>query len=118
MEQTAQTEQQLEEIEVNIAEARLAVQDRDDLLSLMQDKRFKRLIEERYFSEEPRRLVMLKAAGLRDEQLDRVDRLMFGVSALDQFFRQIIANGNQMEQAIQDDQQTREELLTEQQKAN
>ena len=114
MEQTAQTEQQLEEIEVSIAEAKLAMKDRDDLLSLMNDARFKRLIEERYFTEEPRRLVMLKGAGLREEQILRVDRLMYGVSALDQFFRQVITNGNQMEQALKDDENAREEILEEQ----
>lgn len=118
MEQTAQAEEQLEHIEVSIAEAKLAIKDRDDLLSLMNDARFKRLIEERYFTEEPRRLVMLKTAGLREEQIIRVDRLMYGVGALDQFFRQIIQNGNQMEQALHDDQATREEILEEQSKVN
>ena len=113
MEQAESQERELEEVEVNIAEAKLAVQDKDYLQGLFQDARFKRIIEEKYFQEECQRLVMLKGANLRPEQLERVDRLMYGISSLDQFFRQIIAIGNQMEQALRDDEETREELLRE-----
>lgn len=111
MEQAQEAERQLEEIQVSIDEAKLAIKDRDDLLGLMQDKRFKRIIMEKYLQEEPVRLVMLKGAGLREEERKRVDNMMYGLSALDNYFRQVIQMGNQMEAALRDDEQTREEIL-------
>ena len=113
MEQMTQ-EQQLHEVDVTIEEAQQAVKDRDDFRKLCLDPVFKRLILEKFLKEEPVRLVMLKGSALQENQLQRVDRLMYGIASLDNFFREnIIAYGDQMEQALVDAKAAREEIEAE-----
>jgi hypothetical protein len=106
-------DQALEEIDITIEQAKAAIADRDALHALLQNENFHRIIEERYFKEESIRLVMLKGILSDDKQQTKIDHLMFGISSLDSFFRTIMQEGDQMEQAIRDNQEAKEEILRE-----
>jgi hypothetical protein len=106
-------EKALEQIEVSIEQAKEIVEDRDALLRLMDNKDFKRILQEKYMKEEAVRLVLLKGASLTPEQQVQVDKMINGIAALDGFLRTIMIEGEQMEESIEADNLTREEILKE-----
>ena len=90
-----------EEIMVAVDEAREAIKLRDALMALEKNENFRLLIHERYFKGESARLVMLKISNLNVDQQKNVDKLMCGISGLNNFFQTILSQGDQMEQALE-----------------
>jgi 5-formaminoimidazole-4-carboxamide-1-beta-D-ribofuranosyl 5'-monophosphate synthetase len=103
----------LEEVEIQIKMAREMIALRDAYVKLSSNKHFKDVIETGYFKEEAARLVMAKSASLTDEQQAKIDGMIMGVGALANYFDMIMRRGHEMEIAIGDHEQTREEILAE-----
>lgn len=108
------TEQELEQVEVTITAAKKAIEERDAMLRLTTNNDFKTVIEELYLKEEALRLVDLKCSHtLTPEQKTNVDNMLFGIGSLKGFISNVFALGSQMEQALAENQEAREEILAE-----
>ena len=102
-----------EGLEINIEEARKVIARRDSLVKLRGNKEFKEVIEDSYFKEEATRLVMAKGAGLKPEQEDNIDKMMYGIGALVQYLDNILRMGDEMEQVLREDEETLSDLANE-----
>jgi hypothetical protein len=103
----------MEEVEVEIQQCKEAIARRDVMVRLRNNKDFQEIIEIGYLKEEAVRLIMAKVAGLPAEAMDKLDKLAYGPGALAQHFDTILRLGDQAEQALNNNELTREELLTE-----
>lgn len=104
----------LEQVEIQIDMAKQIIALRDSYIKLSENKYFKDVIEEGYFKEEAARLVMAKSSsGLNPEQQKLIDNMIYGVGALANFFDMVMRRGAEMEQALGEHEQTREEILAE-----
>jgi len=86
---------------------------RDNCAKLMKSKEFKDVIEEGYFKEEAARLVMAKSSFMNDDQKQLIDNMIYGVGALKNWLESVMRRGDEMDQAIEGHEKTREELLQE-----
>ena len=110
-------ETEVQEINIEINEAREWVERAEALERLSDNEDFKLLISEGYFKEEAARIVGLKAdpqfifAG--KEQMKFLNVLETGVGALQQYFRQIRMQGRAATESLSDMEDTREEIYQE-----
>ena len=107
------TAQQLEQIEVNIKDAKHMVKLANALVKLEKNENFKILIGEGYFIEEAARLVAAKSniQMQSPEQQKFLDSGIMGLGSLQQFFVKIRAMGEHAENSIIADEETQAELL-------
>jgi|TARA_Y100000361_G_C11048452_1_gene283802 hypothetical protein len=103
----------LEQVEIQIEMATKIRKLRDNAVRLMATKEFKDVIEEGYFKEEAARLVMAKSSNLTPEQKVLIDNMQYGIGALSNWFESVMRRGAEMDQAIEEHEQTREEILRE-----
>jgi hypothetical protein len=103
---------EINSIEIHLKEAQEKVQLGEDLKALMKNRAFKRLITERYFKEEPARLVMLKACpnAQAEEVQDEINKDIIAIGGLFQFFCAIEGEANAMQHAIEADKEMIEHL--------
>jgi hypothetical protein len=106
-------EQDVQEIEIHIDEVKKQIKKKDALIALANNPNWKFLIDEGYLKDEAVRLVMLKSSGLQPEQLERVDKMIYGIGAFYFFLQTIIQTGNQAEADLAADEKAREELHAE-----
>ena len=106
-------EQQLEQVELSIKQAKATIERRNSLDKLFSNEHFKAIILKGYFEEEASRLVLIKAspAMQTDESQTQINKSIDAVGFLRQHFHMIAQTGNMAERALADDQNTREELL-------
>jgi len=104
--------QDIQQIEVNIAQAKEAVALGECLARLSKNRDFKKLIETRYFKDEAHRLVMLKAAPSMQDEKNQAEIVkdMDGIGSLFQFFCAIQGEAGQMAHSIKVDQAMIDEL--------
>ena len=79
----------------------------------MKNRNFKDVIEDGYFKEEAARLVMAKSAPLNEEQQRNIDGMIIGVGALANYLNMVMRRGADMDVALGEHEQTREEILAE-----
>lgn len=106
---------QLEQVEISIEQAKAAIDLKDALIKLSHNKEFELLIHKGYFEDESIRLVMAKANPVMsspDKQTDII-KSIDSIGSLRQYFQRLVMQGDQMERALVDNEQTREELLAE-----
>ncbi len=103
----------LEEVEIQIDVAKKIRALRDSCVKLMDNKNFKDVVEEAYFKEEAARLVMAKSAPLDEATMKRVDNMIVGIGAFQGFLNECIRRGRDMDVAMGEFEQTREEILAE-----
>ena len=103
----------IEEVEIEIELAQRIRALRDNCAKLMQSKEFKDVIEEGYFKEEAARLAMAKSSLMNAEQKQVIDNMIYGVGALKNWLESVMRRGAEMDQAIGEQETTREELLQE-----
>lgn len=110
-----ETEQQLNDIEISIDDARKTITRKDQLQRLIDSQDWKDIIEDGYFRDEAARLVVLKAdpSMLEDKEQKQIDIAINAIGPFRQYLRTIMQFGFMAEQALNNDQQTREELLEE-----
>jgi hypothetical protein len=108
-------DQQIEQIEVSMEAAKARVDMAKALDELHRNRNFKKVILEGYFEKEAQRLVMLKSdPQMSDaEHQKAVDEAIIGVGQLGQYFRTVFQLASMAERALAEDEQTREELLSE-----
>lgn len=110
------TESQLEQIEVNIEEARRVRELRNAADRLHENEDFKKVILEGFFKEDAARVVgMLATAEAAQNKVikEMLQNRIVGIGELFQYLRQIHYMGQQADQTLADDEQTREEILAE-----
>ena len=108
-------QEDLNQIELDIDHAREAIDRADALKRLFANKDFKRIIENGYFVDEASRLVLVKADPEMDspEAQVNIQRSIDAIGPLRVYFRAILQFGDMAQRAIIDDEQTRENILTE-----
>ena len=107
--------QNIEQIELNLKQAKAMVDMGRSLERLRSNRDFKAVIMEGYFKEEAIRLVHLKSsASMQDaDSQASIIRDMDAIGALNQYFNTLNHRAMLSEKAIEDDSATREELLSE-----
>lgn len=112
---SANSEQELEMIEMSIATAKKKVALGEALDRLRNNPDFKLLIAEEYLTNYAAHLVKSRASfgmqGDRDQAF--INAQITGIGHLDQFLRYTVQEGAMAAEAIQADETTREEILRE-----
>jgi hypothetical protein len=112
-------EQQIEQIEIQLEHAKKAIDKMEALDRLSHNKDFKEVIIQGYFKDEASRLTLLKGDVNIDEDTEKhCEKMINGIGCLYSYFQMVKHFGEQAEKAIEDDKNTREELLAEQLEGN
>lgn len=105
---------EVEQIEIEITQAKYMVDLGDALARLEKNKDFKKVFEEEYFKNEAGRLIRARANfNLSPEQRNNILNMLDSIGFLQQFFRDIKVTAEQMKQTIAENEETREEMLRE-----
>jgi len=107
--------QQVEQLEVEIDQARSIIALSDDIEKLHNNKQFKNVILDQYFREEAIRLVSLKGdrAFQTPDLQASVLRQMDGISGLNAFFHRIVMAANQARESLAEMQEAQSAALNE-----
>jgi hypothetical protein len=103
----------LEQVEIQIDMAHKLRKMRDNCVKLTASETWKDIITEGYFKEEAARLVMAKSSHLTPEQMQLIDNMQYGIGALANYIESVMRRGAEMDQAIGEHEETREEILAE-----
>ena len=103
----------LEHVDIQITTAEKLILLRDNFYKLSENKHFKEIIMNDYFKEEAARLVMAKSSNLTPEQMQLIDNMQYGIGALANYIESVMRRGAEMDQAIGEHEETREEILAE-----
>ena len=103
----------LEQVEIQIEMASRIRKLRDNCVKLIETPLWKDVIDEGYFKEEAARLVMAKSSNMNADQKQLIDNMIYGVGALANWLESVIRRGSEMDQAIGEHEETREDLLKE-----
>ena len=103
----------LEQVEIQIDMANKLRKLRDNCVKLTASEPWKDVIDTGYFKEEAARLVMAKSSNLSSEQMELIDRMQYGVGALANLIESVLRRGAAMDQALNEHEETREEILAE-----
>lgn len=104
----------MRDVEVSIEQAKTAINLRNSLVKLMENKDFQAVIEVGYLKEEAVRMVMARGNfNLTPETRENISNALYGVASLEQFFQEIIRNGASADAALGEHEQTREDILAE-----
>ncbi len=108
-------EQQMEQVEVSIEKAREGIRRLGRLNKLTANTDFKELILEGYFEQEASRLVLLKASpNMQDDAAQKA--IILAIDSIGHFRQHlytIMHVGRMAQKALADDEETREQLLSE-----
>ena len=103
----------LEQVEIQIDMANKLRALRDNCVKLTASETWKDVIDTGYFKEEAARLVMAKSSNLSAEQMKLIDNMQYGIGALANFIESVMRRGAEMDQAVGEHEETREEILAE-----
>ena len=104
---------EIEQVEIQIEMANKLRKIRDTCVKLTDSDAFREVITEGYFKEEAARLVMAKSSNLSVDQMKLIDNMQYGIGALANFIESVMRRGAEMDQAVGEHEQTREEILAE-----
>ena len=103
----------LEQVEIQIDMAQKLRKMRDNCVKLTASEPWKDIIGEGYFKEEAARLVMAKSSHLTPEQMQLIDNMQYGIGALANYIESVMRRGAEMDQALNEHEETRDEILAE-----
>ena len=103
----------LEQVEIQIDMANKLRALRDNCVKLTASETWKDVIDTGYFKEEAARLVMAKSSNLSAEQMQLIDNMQYGIGALANYIESVMRRGAEMDQAIGEHEETRDEILAE-----
>lgn len=108
-------EQDIQEIELSIEQAKATIARRDALVRLTNNPDFKDIVNQGYFEKEASRLVLLKADyEMQDDKQQRlIDNAIIGVGSFRAYLRTIVQFGAMAENQLEQDHKTHDELLSE-----
>lgn len=106
-------EQQLQQIELSLNQAKEMIGKRDALRRLMDNKDFKHVISDNYMEKDAARLVALKADPAMQEETHQKNilRQIDAIGTFREYLRTIFQEGHMAEKAVADNEETREQLL-------
>ena len=104
---------EIEQVEIQIEMANKLRKIRDTCVKLTDSDAFREVITEGYFKEEAARLVMAKSSNLSVDQMKLIDNMQYGIGALANFLESVMRRGSEMDTAIGEHEETREEILAE-----
>ena len=106
---------QMEEIDLTMEQAKKFISRRDTALKLTRDKLYLEVIQEGYFEDEAKRLVLLKGdpSFQTTEAQEDLDRRIFSIAYLFQYLEGIIQIGNMAERDLVEHESAKEELMDE-----
>lgn len=109
------TKEDLQNIEITIEQARSAIKRKEMLVTLQNSPAFIELIERGFLEQHAIRQVLLKShpglQGEKDQAL--LDNNIIAIGGFKQYLISVHSEGMNAEQALAEDEQTREELLAE-----
>ena len=107
--------QVIQDIELNIKQAKVLVDTGNALERLRNNHDFKEIINKGYFEQEAIRLVHLKGDPSMQtaEYQDSIIKQMDAIGALNQYFNTVFHRASLAEKAIASDEEARDELLAE-----
>ena len=103
----------LEQVEIQIDMAHKLRKMRDNCVKLTASETWKDIIDTGYFKEEAARLVMAKSSNLTPEQMQLIDNMQYGIGALANYIESVMRRGAEMDQALGEHEETRDEILAE-----
>lgn len=103
----------MQEIEINIEQAKEAIELFDCLNRLRENNDFKKLIEEGYFKDEACRLVLIRGEDSMKEVKDDILRDIDGIASFHAYLRQVYASGFRAKDAMAEMEATRDEIAQE-----
>ena len=103
----------LEQVEIQIDMANKLRALRDNCVKLTASESWKDVIDNGYFKEEAARLVMAKSSNLSAEQMQLIDNMQYGIGALANYIESVMRRGAEMDQALGEHEETRDEILAE-----
>jgi hypothetical protein len=111
----SQIENQIREVEVTIEQCEEQIAQAEALERLHKNADFKKLILDEYFEKNAIRTVMMKSAGGQEGEKEQknLDNVLIGIGQLGQYFHKIFTFGEGAARAIDENKNTREELLAE-----
>lgn len=111
-----ESENQIEQIELDINTAKERIANAEALQRLHQNKDFRSLILDKYFVQEASRAVLLKAdpSVKGKEEQRQIRDFMIGIGQLRQWFGTVYGLGNGAQQAMDDMHKAKQEILEEQ----
>ena len=110
-----QEEQQVQQIELSMQEAKARIKDAEALDKLYKNKDFKHLFLDGYFLHEASRAVLLKAdpSMQESEKQKDCDNIITGIGMLRQYFAKVFTLGTMAQKSLQEDKEAMQEVLAE-----
>ncbi len=102
-----------EAIQISIDTAKSIQKLRDDALKLVNSDLWKSVIDDAYFTEEASRLVQARMEPLNPNQLDNLDRMLYGIGGLKQFIKDVIRRGTDIDNGIAEMEKEQQAALEE-----
>jgi hypothetical protein len=111
----SQMDQELAQVEVSIEQAKTNIERSAALDRLKENKDFKEIILEGYFEREASRLVLLKADPNVQEEKEQaqIQKMIDSIGYLRQYLNMIYQFGSMAENALEQHEKTREDILAE-----
>jgi hypothetical protein len=111
----SQMDQELAQVEVSIEQAKANIDRASALERLKENRDFKEIILEGYFEKEASRLVLLKADPNMQEPNEQrqVEKMIDSIGYLRQYLNMIYQFGSMADNALEQHQKTREDILAE-----
>ena len=107
-------EQQVEELQISIEEAKRKVDLANTVLRLQQNSDYKKIFSDAYFVKYAARLVALKASMRTDEkQLAFINAHLNAIGTVQEYLRVILAEGQMAQNSIKDAEAEKDILLSE-----
>ena len=106
-------EQEIETVELTIAEGKRLMERRAAAQRLAKNKDFQKLVLEGYFVDEAARLALLYSDPNMAQHREHIEKDLYGVGGFKRYMSTIIQMGNIAENEMSDHEQTLEELRAE-----
>jgi len=112
MEETSNLKEQLEAIDNRIQELKDSIQIAEDLESLHEDERFKRVILDGYLEDEAKRLfgVLTTPSTLKRDVIENIQDKLSAIRNIKQYFGVILQNAHMAPDAIAEEEEYRKEV--------
>ena len=112
----AEAQQQIKQLDISADDAKRMIKMKDDILQLLQNPLWKKVIDQGFFRDEPHRLVLLRAEFevLNDpiKQKD-IENQLTAVGGLWQWLKERIQLGRMATKTLAQAEETKDEILTE-----
>ena len=112
---STETQQQIEQVEMSMEEAKRIIETGDAIKRLYDNEDFKKVILDGYFKDEAARVVGLRADAnmMGENEQKMIDTIITSIGGLRQYFLARMRMAESAKMALEQDQETHAELLRE-----